>query len=110
MSDWETGGVTPAGYQMTPIHSTSDTAASAMSETPEEAIAWANELVAESRWIRRQNRHRCPLPTAGGHPGDLWRCGQCRRLWRVIGRDWDSPVFRRAWWWQRIRYIGHLVS
>jgi len=78
-------------------------------------------------WVRHADpdRHRCPVPTVGafgapaGEVGDLWRCGDCRTLWRIglvcgwcdtrgihehpgghaIGRAW-----RRAGIWQRLRY------
>ena len=44
-----------------------------------------------------------PLVSTGpdGEPGDLWRCDECGKLWRVGRLSWD-------WWpatrWQRLRY------
>lgn len=42
-------------------------------------------------WIRRAepDKHQCPAPQAGsfdtpdGGIGDLWRCPECRKLWRI---------------------------
>lgn len=79
-------------------------------------------------WIRRQADepppHVCPLPeqgpcpwpepVAGTREGDLWRCGECGRLWcagdacecnghrphyglHILGLKW-----RRATLWQRL--------
>lgn len=37
------------------------------------------------QWIRRarpvSEQHRCLTPNVATR-GDLWRCGECRRLWR----------------------------
>lgn len=77
-------------------------------------------------WVRRQRddveQHRCPFPAATA-VGDLWRCHQCRTLWRVGeacdvcdaigGRQPHHGMcavgpnrWRRAYWLQRLRWLG----
>jgi hypothetical protein len=59
-----------------------------------------------------------PPPEPDGAQGDLWRCDDCGRLWRIgdvcdlcdAGRDWHpgfcsaGSVWRPARWWQRVRH------
>lgn len=71
-------------------------------------------------WIRRARtvpeQHRCLTPSEASR-GDLWRCGECRRLWRYgdacdvcdrygriphdgmcrVGEMWRAPKI-----WQRL--------
>jgi len=55
--------------------------------------------------------HSAPLVRPDGDVGDLWRCDDCGRLWRVgvepPPRGGYSPrweVWLPAYWWQRLRY------
>jgi hypothetical protein len=73
-------------------------------------------------WVYRQqvDGHTCPTPElVGTRLGDLWRCDECPRLWRVgyacdrcehvdgkphgaghaIGKAWRPATF-----WQRLRF------
>lgn len=79
---------------------------------------------AAGTWVRRANmrtRHHCATPSwRGGALGDLWRCDQCRRLWRVakacdvcdrrgtcVGRTGSHQVgytWRPATFWQWITH------
>lgn len=65
-----------------------------------------------------------PATVVDGAYGDLWRCDECGRLWRVgadcdrcdraVRERWGSCVpgryhfvglqWRPAYWWQRLRY------
>jgi hypothetical protein len=78
-------------------------------------------------WVRRSNpsEHRCAVPSgsfggADGRRGDLWRCDECRRLWRVdtacdacfvlrtdqphAGQHQVGLTWRFASAWERFRY------
>jgi hypothetical protein len=79
-------------------------------------------------WVQRTDRraaHRCPVPRSGslgspdGDLGDLWRCDDCRTLWRIgdgcdtCDRYGPAPhpgthavgqAWRPATWWQRLRH------
>jgi hypothetical protein len=69
----------------------------------------------EGSWVRRGSGarpHECAQPEHGGMEGDLWRCGSCGRLWRVVGAcsacESDDPcmvglTWAEASWWQRWR-------
>ena len=64
-------------------------------------------------WIRRSESvapHVCPtpevikdltIPETDGESDDLWRCDECRTLWRVKWKRW-----MRAGWWLRMRHHG----
>lgn len=68
-------------------------------------------------WVRTTPEmppHRCQLPRfidlPDGRRGDLWRCDDCEKLWRVVmkgpgRRDASRPVWawRPATLWQRWR-------
>lgn len=72
-------------------------------------------------WVRQQQPgHECAPPTTGSIPaigaagtiGDLWRCDNCGRLWRVAAADENTRSgqqphgrhWKPATLWQRLRY------
>lgn len=74
-------------------------------------------------WVRHDmtDAHRCQHrpPTSDGHLGDLWRCGECKKLWRIgkacyicdaygSGPHPGQHAVGYKWWpatlWQRLRH------
>ncbi|GAA3550655.1 hypothetical protein GCM10022419_033650 [Nonomuraea rosea] len=80
-------------------------------------------------WVKRAEKpaHTCKPPSLGGYTltpegqhGDLWRCDDCAKLWRIgyacglcdwLGDLWahdgqhiTGTAWRRASRWQEIRY------
>lgn len=49
-------------------------------------------------WVRQAGVHNCLRPSQPSR-GDLWRCDECRTLWRGTKFRWV-----KANWWYRWRY------